>query len=92
MLDPYRTDNAAKLAAFKESMGLTCPMAIVDASWENLVDVKGYPTTYVIDRYGVVTLIEAGAVDSAEPILKAMEYYTADDYKEKLCYAGWDSL
>ncbi len=93
MLDPYPTDNSAKLAAFKESMGLTCTVASVDRGWENLVDnIKGYPTTYVIDRYGVITLKEAGAVDSAEPFLKAMAYFTADNYKEKFCYAGWDSL
>ncbi len=90
-LDPVFYDYEPELAAYKEENGLGFPVVKVPEDWESLVK-QGYPTTYVIDRYGVITLISVGSEPSAEPFLRAMEYYASDDYVQKLCHNGWSDL
>ncbi len=46
--------------------------------------IGNYPTSVIIDRYGVICLIEVGGVPSAEPFEKAFEYFSADNYTQKL--------
>ena len=38
----------------------------------------------IIDRYGVICLIEAGAITSRRPFISLFETFTADDYEQKL--------
>ncbi len=83
-ISPYGTDNNAKVAAFKEKHGLTFPVAKVNNGWSSLAVNEAYPTTYVIDRYGVVCLVEVGALTSLRPFTAIMEHFTADNYQQKL--------
>ena len=89
-LDPMGETNDA-IAAFPASQGLelTFPMAACPYAWAaNAFGVTGYPTSVIVDRYGVICVIEAGAITSLRPFSSAFEHFTAEDYQQKLCYNG----
>lgn len=84
-------DDAEKIAQFRDQYGLTMPMATCSSQWFSALGVVAYPTTVIIDRYGVVCLVETGAVDEAGVFEAAFEHFTADDYQQKLL-AGFSDL
>lgn len=46
--------------------------------------VTGYPTTVVIDRYGVVCLIEGGALTNERAFRIMFDHFIGNDYEQKL--------
>ena len=79
-----------KIALFKADMALSFPMVNDISALGSAFNVTGYPTTVIIDRYGMVCLIASGAM--AEKQFKtAFAAVTADDYTQKL-YANPDDL
>lgn len=91
-LDPYPTDSLEGIKTFQAQHGLTFPMASVPSSWSNIFGIQGYPTTVFVDRYGVICLVESGAVTSKRPWVNAMDHFTAEDYEQKLCEGGIGEL
>lgn len=89
-LDPMDDTNAVK--AFKDQYGYSFPMASCPSSWANTFAVSGYPTSVFVDRYGVICLVEAGAVTSKRPWVCAFDHFTADEYEQKLCAGGIGDL
>ena len=81
-LDPI--DDAAAVEGFQSSMGLTFPMAACQSAWSQTFNVSGYPTSIVIDRYGVICLIEVGGLTSARPFNSIFSTFSADDYQQKI--------
>ena len=82
-LNPFEQDDA--ITAFQTDMGLTFPMAACNPSWATAFGVSGYPTSIIVDRYGVVCLIEAGGITSLRPFTSAFDYFTGEDYEQILC-------
>ena len=82
-LDPL--DGAAAVQAFQNTNQLPFKVADCPASWSTVFGVTGYPTSVFIDQYGVICLIESGAITSNSPFISAFEHFTADDYQQKLC-------
>ena len=82
-VNPFEEDAA--VASFQAEMGLTFPMAKCQASWANAFGISGYPTSIVVDRYGVICLIEAGGITSLRPFVSMFDHFTGDDYEQKLC-------
>ena len=39
----------------------------------------------MVDRYGVICLVEAGGITSLRPFTSMFEHFTAEDYEQKLC-------
>ncbi len=89
-LDPMDDVNAVK--GFKNQYGYTFPMASCPASWANTFSVTGYPTSVFIDQYGVICLVEAGAITSKRPWVCAFDHFTSDKYVQKLCTGGIGDL
>ncbi len=81
-VNPLEDDSA--VAAFREQYGLTFPMATCQPAWSNTFNVSGYPTSIIIDRYGVICLIEAGGITSLRPFVSIFDAFTAEDYEQKL--------
>jgi len=79
-LSPY--DDDAAIAAYKAARGLTFPMATDTASLAESFGVTGYPTTVMIDRFGVICFVESGAQQSADAFMGLMEGFIGDDYTE----------
>ncbi|MBQ8793770.1 MAG: redoxin domain-containing protein, partial [Clostridia bacterium] len=84
-------DNTA-VDSFQKQYGYTFPMAACPASWANTFSVQGYPTSIFIDQYGVICVVESGAITSKRPWVCAFDHFTADDYKQKLCKNGIGDL
>ena len=84
-------DNAEKIMAFRDQFGLTMPMATCSGKWFDALGVRSYPTTVIIDRYGMVCLITASSVDEQGAFEAAFEHFTAADYEQKLL-SGFDEL
>lgn len=84
-MDPMGESNEA-IAAFPASYGLelTFPLVSCSSSWASVFGISGYPTSVVIDRYGVIVLIEVGAIPSLRPFASLFETMTGDDYQQKL--------
>ena len=84
-LDPLGESNEA-IAAFPASQGLslTFPLAACPTAWANTFGISGYPTSIIVDRYGVIVAVEAGAITSLRPFTSVFETLTGDDYEQKL--------
>ena len=81
-LDPM--DDAAAVEGFKGSMGLTFPMVSCQPAWSAAFSVSGYPTSIVVDRYGMICLVEKGGLTSSRPFNSIFEAFSADDYQQKI--------
>lgn len=78
-------DSESTIKAFKSEHGLSFHVASCPSAYAATFSLAGYPTTIMIDRYGVISLIEVGAVTSTRPFTSSFAHFTAADYKQKLC-------
>ncbi len=78
------TDAAIKAFPANYSLDLSFPLAACPTAWSQTFGIQGYPTSVIVDRYGVITLIESGAITSLNPFTSLFETMTADDYQQKL--------
>ncbi len=81
-LSPY--DDAQTIADYQAGKGLTFPMAMDTAGLSTQFGVGSYPTTIVIDRYGVYCLREEGAQPSAQAFIDLLAPYTKADYSQSV--------
>lgn len=81
-LNPLEEDPA--ISAFQSQYGLTFPMAKCPAAWSTTFGISGYPTSIVVDRYGVICLIEAGGITSLRPFTSMFDHFTSADYQQTL--------
>ncbi len=89
-LDPMDDTNAVD--GFQKQYGYTFTMASCPSSWSNTFSISGYPTSVFVDRYGVICLVEAGAITSKRPFVCAFDHFTAENYEQKLCENGIGDL
>ena len=69
---------------YKNENGLTFDVAQDFSGLFAAFSGWGYPTSVMIDRYGVVTMIEEGAILNQHTFDMIFEHFTADDYEQKL--------
>ena len=70
------------VAEYQKKMELTFPMAVLDEEWAVRMGVQAYPTTVIIDRYGIVSFKHTGMITDVEEFNKLFEFFTADDYEQ----------
>ena len=78
-LNPVDGTNTT-VSAFADEMALSFPMAACDAVWESIIGLDAYPTTVIIDRYGMISMIHKGYITETETFSDIFEYFTSDDY------------
>ena len=88
-LNPLEEDPA--IASFQAQQQLTFPMVKCPAAWSATFGITGYPTSIVVDRYGVICLIEAGGITSLRPFTSMFDHFTAKDYQQVI-YGGLSEL
>lgn len=81
-MNPVNT--AEEVTRFQKEMGLTFPMMACDPLWADMMQITAYPTTVVVDRYGNITLIHKGSIDSTKMFEDVFAYFAAEDYQQKL--------
>ena len=83
-LDPYTDETISMIKNFQADMGLTFNVGQDLFGLSNAFGVTGYPTSVVVDRYGVIAMIEAGAITSQRAFDVVFDHFTGDDYEQKL--------
>lgn len=80
-INPYDgTDET--VAEFQKKYELTFPMAVIEEEWAQYMGLHAYPTTVVIDRYGIVSYVHTGMITEVEEFNKLFGFFTADDYEQ----------
>ena len=88
-VDPLgETDDAIKAFPVNYNLNLTFPLASCPTTWANTFGIQGYPTSVIIDRYGMITLVESGALTSLRQFTSIFEAMTGDEYEQKLYTSG----
>lgn len=82
-LTPVDSDDAA-IKAYAEELGLTFYVAKCDYKWEKVFGITSYPTSVVIDKYGMISLMHEGAVTNTETFDAIFNFYKADTYKQQV--------
>lgn len=82
-LNHVNKDDGA-IAAFKSDNALSMPMAQCGDDLAGAFELTHYPTTVVIDRYGVICLIIKGSVPDAAAFDAMLSHFTSDDYTQIL--------
>lgn len=77
-------DSAEDVAAYQKEMNLSFLMAAVNPNWQNIMNVKAYPTTVVIDRFGNIVLMHTGSIDNAQTFRDIFAAVTGEDYEQKI--------
>ena len=91
-INPLTSDTDMSIQLFAQELGLSFPISRDSANLNAAFEVTGYPTTVVIDRYGVVCMIERGAITSEKPFLYVFDHFTKDNYEQKLITSPEDVI
>lgn len=78
------SNDTSAIKAYKKKNSLSFPMAQMPGTWTNAFNIQGYPTKVVIDRYGVICLIEAGTITSKRPFEEIFKHFATDNYEQKI--------
>lgn len=79
-LNPVDSDADA-VAQFASENELTFPVAACDPAWESAMQITGYPTTVVIDRYGTISLIHRGSIPDEQTFANVFAYFSDENYE-----------
>ncbi len=82
----FYSDTQSGIESFQRSYGLTFDIALDVEGLYNAFGVTGLPVSVMIDRYGVVTILHAGAITSERVFDVIFDFFTTDDYKQQLVY------
>ena len=78
-INPY--DGTAKsVQTYAANLGLTFPVVKADETWQSAIKLSAYPTTVVIDRYGMITMIHKGSITEEGVFEAIFDHVLADDY------------
>ncbi len=75
-------DKENSIKKYATQNKLQIPLVKGDVSWVTAFNLKGFPTTVVIDRYGSVAFMHMGAVTEEGVFEKIFEFFTSDGYKQ----------
>jgi len=78
------SDTMLDIEAFKEDFGLTFPMLKDSLGMFSAFGFNGAPSTVIVDRYGMITLMEEGAVLGTRYWTNAFDHFIADDYEQRV--------
>ncbi len=85
--DSPSQDSIETIRQFKDEYGLTFDVAQdPNGAIKNTFGVQNYPVSVMIDRYGVVCVLEEGAITSEYVFDQIFSHFTADNYQQKLIY------
>lgn len=85
-LDPLDTDTVETIRAelLDHDLDLPFRVARVPYAWANTFGISAYPVSVIIDRYGLISLVEVGAITSKGAWINVFDYFTSDDYEQKI--------
>lgn len=81
-LDDSNDDSAEDIAKFQSDYNLTFHCARDNAGITTAFGVTAFPTTVVIDRYGVIAEMHAGSIPQESTWKALFNKYSSDDYTQ----------
>lgn len=81
-LNGNSAESDADIEAFMSQNNYTFSTGRADNGILSCFGISAFPTTIVIDRFGVICLIEVGSVPEEAPFVNAFEYFTSENYTE----------
>ena len=84
-VNDYPRETIEHVLGYEEYRGFKLDMPLFKTEYGSEVSLSrfpsnGYPTTVIIDRYGVISLVHVGYVSSVSAWNGLFEYYTSDSY------------
>ncbi|MBE6763415.1 MAG: redoxin domain-containing protein [Ruminococcaceae bacterium] len=81
-INPY-DGTPDSVLIYAANLGLTFPVMKGEGYWASSMNLSAYPTTVVIDRYGMIAMVHRGAVTEVGVFEKVFAFFTADDYVQQ---------
>lgn len=81
-LNGVAAESQSMIDEFKAQNGYTFNMGRADANITSLFGVSAYPTTVIIDKYGVICCIETGSIPEEQPFINAFDLFSYENYTE----------
>lgn len=82
-LHPLSADSSA-MAELKDSLEITFPLAICEKEWIDALAIDNFPTTVIVDQFGVISLIQRGSLPGAEAYGDIFEFFCDEDYEQSV--------
>lgn len=84
------TDDLADVVSFEYDYGidLSFPLASCPQTWFDAFGTGAAPTSVFIDRYGMICLVEAGAMTSLTQWASVFDHFLGDDYVQETAASG----
>ena len=83
-LNHYGKDTEAVLKNFVASFGMTFPVAKDTTDLAYAFGIDAYPTSIIVDRYGMICVIEKGGITSVKPFNALFTHFSAENYEQKI--------
>ena len=81
-MNPVDTEAEA-VEQYRTEHQLTFPMVVCEPSWQTALQIAGYPTTVVVDRYGMITFMHTNPM-SEEDFDTILSFFGAEDYVQTI--------
>lgn len=78
------SDSAQTIASLKMELGLTFPLSLDNIGICNNFGVSNYPTTVVIDRYGMIAMRDSGGRPSTSFWSQIFNKFTSNNYVQDI--------
>ena len=85
------TDTAEVLSSFAAEHGLTFPVAQDTANLAARFNVQSIPTNIIVDRFGKICYVQAGAMPNTGSFTSLFDLFLGDDYIDTLYDNGFPS-
>lgn len=85
-------ESQADIDKFKAQNGYTFSMSHVDSSLVKLFGVPAFPTTVVIDKYGVVCFIETGSLPEEAPFINIFDHFSNPAYSKTTLFKSLEEI
>ena len=84
-VNDYPSDTVDMVKGYESYRGFTLDMPMLKVNYGSEVslsrfDSDAYPTTVIIDRYGMISYLHTGMINSVSKWNEIFEYYTSDNY------------
>lgn len=79
----HQGDTNSDVSKFKDEYGLQFPMGVDTLGLNNSFSVAAFPTTVIIDRYGMIAEKMSGSETSVNTWTTLFNKYTADNYVQE---------
>lgn len=84
----HQGDNNPAVKTFAENLGLTFPMGVDTNGLVSAFGVANFPTTFVVDRYGMIAYRSVGSETKASAWAALFNKYTASNYVQSTSTGG----